>query len=35
METHVIDFGGFLFDGPSCLVESLERFLIVEVLMFH
>jgi hypothetical protein len=29
IETHVVDFGDSLFDGPSCLVESLERFLML------
>lgn len=35
IETPTTNMGDYLFDGPSCLIESSKRFLVVELLVFH
>ncbi len=35
IETPTTNMGDYLFDGPSCIIESSKRILVVELLMFH
>jgi hypothetical protein len=35
IETPTTNMGDYLFHGPSCLIESSKRFLVVELLVFH